>query len=133
MKPEGEVGAPKESVSETPRGGAGRALELVGHAYREVDSVQDLGGRFGYGITAGCLLVGCCSPDHICCSCRVCAGCVESSSDGFVFGGFVGVCRLAGEGKKEEVGGKERKGGGDSRAFADGDGGGGAITTGNVR
>ena len=45
----------------------------------------------------------------------------------------MGVCGLAGEGKKEEVGGKERKGGGDSRAFADGDGGGGAITTGNVR
>ena len=85
MKPEDEVGGPKESVSETSRGGAGRALELVGRAYREVDSVQDLGEWSGYGITAGCLLVGCCPPDHVCCSCRVCAGCVESSSDGFVF------------------------------------------------
>lgn len=97
---------------------------MVGYAYRGVDSVQDLSGLSGYGITAGCLLVGC-SPDHVCCCCLVCAGCVESPSDGFVFGGLVGVCGLAREGKREEVGGKERKGGGDSRAFADGDGGGG--------
>jgi len=53
--------------------------------------------------TAGCLLEGCHSPDHLC-SCPVLG--VESASDGFAFGKLVGVCGLVGEGKKGKVGGK---------------------------